>query len=84
MFIERVFMSYKVLTAFAIASLSAAAQINVIGVTPTATQAILQYDSPVISACGLKVADMNRSITVASSTSQMAKSLLQPWLTTDF
>jgi hypothetical protein len=44
----------------------AAAQITVTGVSTTATQAILQYDSPVQQACSVKVADMNRAISIVS------------------
>jgi hypothetical protein len=39
-------------------------QISDISVSTTATQAILQYASPVSQACSLKAADMNRSIVV--------------------
>jgi hypothetical protein len=46
----------------------AAAQIAMTGVSTTATQAILQYDSPVQQACGVKVADMNRAISIVSGT----------------
>jgi hypothetical protein len=41
-------------------------QIAIASVTATATQAILQYTSPVAQACRIQVADMNRAITVAS------------------
>jgi hypothetical protein len=51
----------------------AAAQITVAGVSTTATQAILQYDSPVQQACNLEVADMNRSISIASGVSAAPK-----------
>ena len=44
----------------------AAAQIVVTGVSTTAMQAILQYDSPVQQACSVKVADMNRAISALS------------------
>ena len=44
----------------------AAAQITVVGVSTTATQAILQYNSPLHQACSVKVADMNRGIAIAS------------------
>jgi hypothetical protein len=46
----------------------AAAQITVSGVSTTATQAILQYDSPVEQACSVKVADMNRAVSIVSGT----------------
>ena len=42
------------------------AQIAIAGVTVSATQAILQYTSPVADACSLQVADMNRAILIAS------------------
>lgn len=42
------------------------AQIAISSVTTTATQAVLQYTSPVQQACSVQVADMNRSITVGS------------------
>jgi hypothetical protein len=42
------------------------AQIAIENVTVSATQAILQYTSPVSSACSLRVADMNRSISITS------------------
>ncbi len=43
-----------------------AAQIGVTGASTTTTQAILQYTSPVESACSLKVADMDRGIALVS------------------
>jgi hypothetical protein len=48
------------------APLVLAAQIDVAGVSTSTTQAILQYTSPVESACSLKVADMVRAITIVS------------------
>src|SRR5271157_3834184 len=55
--------------------LIAVAQITVTGVSTTATQAILQYSSPVQQACSLKVADMNRLISIASGVSAINRSL---------
>jgi hypothetical protein len=47
-------------------SLRLSAQIAIEGVTVSATQAILQYTSPVSDPCSLQVADMNRGISIAS------------------
>ena len=44
------------------------AQIAITGVATTATQAILQYTSPVAGACSVQVADMNRAIAITSGT----------------
>ena len=41
-------------------------QISDISASTTATQAILQYASPVDQACSLKAADMNRRLTVTA------------------
>src|SRR5579871_4849761 len=43
------------------------AQIAIEGVTVSATQAILQYTSPVPDPCSLQVADMNRAISITSA-----------------
>src|SRR5215475_5235318 len=51
--------------AFAL-SCPVSAQIAIGSVTVSATQAILQYTSPVPDACSLQVADMNRSISITS------------------
>ena len=40
------------------------AQIAIQSVTVSATQAILQYTSPVSDACSIQVADMNRAIAI--------------------
>ena len=48
------------------APLVLAAQITVTGVSTTTTQAILQYISPVETACSVRVADMDRAIEIAS------------------
>ena len=45
----------------------AAAQIAVIGVTTSPTQAIIQYTSPVDQVCTIQVADMNRAVTITSA-----------------
>jgi len=58
----------KYISILAAAPLALVAQINVTGVSTTATQAILQYTSPIQSACSLKVADMDRSLAMASAT----------------
>ena len=50
-------------TAFQISSIQVS-----ISVSTTATQAILQYSSPVDQACSLKAADMNRLIAVTNGT----------------
>ena len=47
-------------------SLPLSAQIAIQGVTVSATQAILQYTSPVPDPCSLQVADMNRAISITS------------------
>jgi hypothetical protein len=43
------------------------AQISISAISPTATQAILTYISPVSQSCSLKVADMNRPLTLTSA-----------------
>jgi hypothetical protein len=58
-------ISALAVVAFA-SSLTLSAQIALEGVTVSATQAILQYTSPVASACSIQVADMNRAISIAS------------------
>lgn len=50
-----------------LSAVSLAAQIAVLNVTTTATQAIVQYTSPVEQACTMQVADMNRATTIASA-----------------
>jgi hypothetical protein len=55
------------LTAIAFAScFTLSGQIALDSVTVSATQAILQYTSPLASACSIQVADMNREISIAS------------------
>ena len=60
--------AFKRISVLAAAPLALLAQINVTGVSTTATQAVLQYTSPVQAACSLKVADMDRSLAMASAT----------------
>src|ERR1700735_4932235 len=60
--------AFKRISILAAAPLALFSQINVTGVSTTATQAILQYTSPIQAACSLKVADMDRAVEMASAT----------------
>src|SRR5580692_1437369 len=68
---------FKYISILAAAPLALIAQINVTGVSTTATQAILQYTSPVQAACSLKVADMDRSLSIASATQSAGQVTVQ-------
>jgi hypothetical protein len=68
---------FKRISILAAAPLALFAQINVTGVSTTVTQAILQYTSPIESACSLKVADMDRSIAIASATQSAGQVTVQ-------
>src|ERR1700735_2150210 len=60
--------AFKRISILAAAPLALLAQIDVTGVSTTTTQAVLQYTSPIQAACSLKVADMDRSLSIASAT----------------
>lgn len=62
-FFKRILLSLVIAAG---ASLSLAAQIAVSSVNTSATQAVIQFTSPVNQACSIQVADMNRAITIAS------------------
>ena len=62
-------MKIHFLAGLALASLAggqASSQVSGLSVSTTATQAILRYSSPADQACSLKVADMNRRVTIAN------------------
>src|SRR5580658_3497900 len=67
----------KRISILAAAPLALFAQINVTGVSTTETQAILQYTSPIQAACSLKVADMDRSLAMASATQSAGQVTVQ-------
>ena len=70
MFNEAEGMRFRFLAGLALATLAggqAWSQISGLSVSTTATQAILRYSSPTEQACSLKVADMNRRITIANA-----------------
>ena len=69
--------AFKFISILAAAPLALFAQINVTGVSTTATQAILQYTSPIQAACSLKVADMDRSLTMVSATQSAGQVTVQ-------
>jgi hypothetical protein len=69
--------AFKRISVLAAAPLALFAQINVTGVSTTVTQAILQYTSPVQAACSLKVADMDRSVSMASATQSSGQVTVQ-------
>jgi hypothetical protein len=69
--------AFKRISVLAAAPLALFAQINVTGVSTTATQAILQYTSPIQAACSLKVADMDRSLVMASATQSAGQVTVQ-------
>ena len=48
-------------------AIPALAQVSVLSTQSTATQIVVNYNSPVPAACSFQAADMNRSITIASS-----------------
>src|SRR5580700_10298500 len=69
--------AFKRISILAAAPMALFAQINVTGVSTTATQAILQYTSPIQGACSLKVADMARALAVASATQSAGQVTVQ-------
>src|ERR1700685_2309188 len=69
--------AFKRISIFAVAPLALFAQINVTSVSATTTQAILQYTSPIQGACSLKVADMDRALTMASATQSAGQVTVQ-------
>lgn len=60
-------MSTIRLVSFLILPSLALAQIGNVQVSATPTQAILTYNSPIVGVCSVKVADMNRQITVSTA-----------------
>jgi hypothetical protein len=69
--------AFKRISILAAAPLALLAQIDVTGVSTTATQAILQYTAPIQAACSLKVADMDRSLAMASATQSAGQVTVQ-------
>lgn len=60
-------MTFRVLSILAVVPVAVSAQISNLAIEPTATQAIIRYTSPVAQACSLKIADMYRSVAIASA-----------------
>jgi hypothetical protein len=69
--------AFKRISILAAAPLALFAQINVTGTSVTATQAILQYTAPIQGACSLRVADMDRSLAMASATQSAGQVTVQ-------
>lgn len=58
----------RVCSIFVSVPLMVAAQISNVAISPTATQAIIRYTSPVTPACSVRIADMYRNLAIVSAT----------------